>query len=370
MAGIVGLMGAPAEQPRMDDSQRAFLDELLTTPSPSGFETRGQRVWVDYVSQFADRVETGPYGNAVAVHEGDPDVDTEFAVGGHADEIGFIVRDVLDDGFLRISRVGGSDRTVSKGQHVTVHADDGPVQGVIGQTAIHLRQGEEEYEDISEQFVDVGAEDEEDAEDLVSIGDPVTFSSEVEELANGRIAARGVDNRAGTWVAAEALRRAAEAGADATVYAVSTVQEELGLNGAQMVGFDVNPDAYVAVDVTHATDNPDVAGSARGPVELSEGPVVGRGSANHPKLVELARESGEDDDVDYQLQAAGSRTGTDADGVFTQRGGVPSLNVGIPNRYMHTPVEVVDTEDLDAVAELCAGMAERAGEHESFDVDI
>jgi len=354
----------------MDESQRAFLDELLTTPSPSGFETRGQRVWVDYVSQFADRVETDPYGNAVAVHEGDPAVDTEFAVGGHADEIGFIVRDILDDGFLRISRVGGSDRTVSKGQHVTVHADDGPVQGVIGQTAIHLRQGDEEYEEISEQFVDVGAEDEEDAEELLSIGDPVTFSSEVQELANGRIAARGVDNRAGTWIAAEALRRATEAGADATVYAVSTVQEEVGLNGARMVGFDVNPDAYVAVDVTHATDNPDVAGSARGPVELSEGPVVGRGSANHPNLVELARESGDEADVDYQLQAAGSRTGTDADGVFTQKGGVPSLNVGIPNRYMHTPVEVVDVADLDAVADLCAAMAERAGEHAPFAVDI
>ncbi|KPN29468.1 lysyl aminopeptidase [Halolamina pelagica] len=354
----------------MDERQREFLDELLTTPSPSGFETRGQRVWVDYVSAFADRVETDAYGNAIAVHEGDPDVETEFAVGGHADEIGFIVRDIVDDGFLRLSRVGGSDRTVSKGQHVTIHTDDGPVQGVIGQTAIHLREGDEEYEDISEQFVDVGAEDDDDAEELVSIGDPVTFSSGIQELANSRVAARGMDNRVGTWVAAEALRRAAEAGADATVYAVSTVQEEVGLKGAQMVGFGIDPDAYVAVDVTHATDNPDVAGSNRGPVELSEGPVVGRGSANHPKLVDLARESGDDDDVDYQLQAAGSRTGTDADGVFTQRGGVPSLNVGIPNRYMHTPVEVVDTEDLEAVADLCAAMAERADGHEPFEVEI
>jgi len=363
-------MTLPTKTRRMDDSQRAFLDELLTTPSPSGFETRGQRVWVDYVSEFADRVETDAYGNAIAVHEGDNEVDTEFAVGGHADEIGFIVRDIVDDGFLRIARVGGSDRTVSKGQHVTVHTDDGPVQGVIGQTAIHLREGDEEYEDISEQFVDVGAADDDDAEDLVSIGDPVTFSSGIQELANSRVAARGMDNRVGTWVAAEALRRAAEAGADATVYAVSTVQEEVGLKGAQMVGFGIDPDAYVAVDVTHATDNPDVAGSNRGPVELSEGPVVGRGSANHPKLVDLARESGDDDDVDYQFQAAGSRTGTDADGVFTQRGGVPSLNIGIPNRYMHTPVEVVDTEDLDAVADLCAGMAERADAHEPFEVDI
>jgi len=355
----------------MDDSQRAFLDDLLTTPSPSGFETRGQRVWVDYVSQFADRVETDAYGNAVAVHEGDPSVDTAFAVGGHADEIGFIVRDIVEDGFLRIARVGGSDRTVSKGQHVTVHAQDESVQGVIGQTAIHLRDGsEDEYEDIAEQFVDVGAEDGEEAEDLVSVGDPVTFSSGIQELANRRIAARGLDNRAGTWVAAESLRRAADAGAEATVYAVSTVQEEVGLKGAQMVGFDLDLDAYVAVDVTHATDNPDVDGGNRGPVELSAGPVVGRGSANHPNLVALARESGDADDVEFQLQAAGSRTGTDADGVFTQRGGVPSLNIGIPNRYMHTPVEVVDTADLEAIADLCAGMAERADKYAPFEVEI
>ena len=355
----------------MQKRHREFLDALLTTPSPSGFETQGQRVWVDYVSQFADRVETDAYGNAVAVHEGDPGEDTEFAVGGHADEIGFIVRDITDDGFLRIARVGGSDRTVSKGQHVTVHTDDGPVQGVIGQTAIHLReQGEETYEEISEQFVDVGAVDDEDARDLVTIGDPATFSSEIQELKGSRVAARGMDNRTGTWVAAEALRRASEADADATVVAVSTVQEEVGLKGAQMVGYDLDPDAFVAVDVTHATDNPDVAGKAKGPVELSEGPVVGRGSANHPALVDLAREAADADDVDHQFQAAGSRTGTDADGVFTERGGVPSLNIGIPNRYMHTPVEVVDLEDLDAVADLCAGMAERAGESAPFGVDI
>ncbi|MFB6220371.1 MAG: M20/M25/M40 family metallo-hydrolase [Halolamina sp.] len=355
----------------MQNAQREFLDALLTTPSPSGFETRGQRVWVDYVSEFADRVETDAYGNAVAVHEGDPTDDTEFAVGGHADEIGFIVRDVTDDGFLRIARVGGSDKTVSKGQHVTVHSADGPVQGVIGQTAIHLRDtSDDEYEDVAEQFVDIGAVDEQDARELVEIGDAATFSSGVQDLKGTRVAARGMDNRVGTWVAAESLRRASEAGADATVVAVSTVQEELGLQGAQMVGYDLDPDAFVAVDVTHATDNPDVESSARGPVDLSEGPVVGRGSANHPALVDLARETGEADGVAHQFQAAGSRTGTDADGVFTERGGIPSLNIGVPNRYMHTPVEVIDMEDLNAVADLCAGMAERAARHAPFGVDI
>lgn len=354
----------------MHESRREFLTDLLETPSPSGFETDGQRVWAAYVREFADEVETDAYGNAVAVHEGSGDGPT-LAFTGHADEIGFIVRDVLDDGFLRIARVGGSDRTVSKGQHVTVHAEE-PVQGVIGQTAIHLRDpSEDEYEDVTEQFVDVGADDEETARELVEVGDPVTFSTTVRELAGSRIAARGIDNRTGTWAAAEALRRASEADVDATVYAVSTVQEEVGLNGARMVGFDrAEVDAFVAVDVTHATDNPDVATKHRGPVELGEGPVVTRGSANHPELVTLAREAADAADVDVQLQAAGTRTGTDADAFFTSRGGVPSLNVSIPNRYMHTPVEVVDTEDLVAVADLLAAVAEEAAGREGFAVEV
>ncbi|WP_066417679.1 M20/M25/M40 family metallo-hydrolase [Halorubrum aethiopicum] len=354
----------------MDESRRAFLDDLLATPSPSGFETAAQRVWVEYVSAFADDVTTDAYGNAVAVHEGDPDAPT-VAVAGHADEIGFIVRDVLEEGFLRIAPVGGSDRTVSKGQHVTVHADE-PVRGVVGQTAIHLRDRDaDEYEAIEGQFVDVGAADAEEAREHVSVGDPVTFSSGTAELVGSRIAARGVDNRAGIWVAAEALRRAAAADVDATVYAVSTVQEEVGLQGARMVGHDLEAvDAFVAVDVTHATDNPDVDAERRGPVELGDGPVIGRGSANHPVLVDLARDAAADAGIDVQLQAAGTRTGTDADAFYTARGGVPSLTVSIPNRYMHTPVEVVDLEDLDRVADLLSRVADGAAGVDSFAVDL
>ena len=358
----------------MDDTRRAFLDDLLATPSPSGFETPVQRVWTDYVRGFADRVETDAYGNAVAVHEGASDAPT-IAFTGHADEIGFIVRDVLDDGFLRIGRIGGSDRTVSKGQHVTVHADE-PVQGVIGQTAIHLRDGgDEEYENVAEQFVDIGVADADEAREHVEVGDPVTFSTGVRDLVGDRLAARGVDNRAGIWAAAEGLRRAAAAGTDATVCAVSTVQEEVGLQGARMVGVDRDAvDAFVAVDVTHATDNPDVDRERRGPVELGAGPVIGRGSANHPVLVDLARGAADEADLDVQLQAAGTRTGTDADAFYTARGGTPALNVSIPNRYMHTPVEVIDTADLDGVADLLAAIGAAAGDvepgPEPFAVDV
>ena len=355
----------------MDDSHREFLESLLETASPSGYETPGQRVWVGYVSEFADDVTVDEYGNAVAVHEGDPDVDVSVALAGHGDEIGFVVRRVTDDGFLKLGRVGGSDRTVSRGQHVTVQTDDGAVDGVVGQTAIHLREGEDEdVPEIAEQYVDVGATDGDEARDLVERGDPVTFTQQVRDLEGERVAARGMDNRVGIWAAAEGLRRAADAGAGATVYAVSTVQEEVGLKGAQMVGFDLDPDAVVATDVTHATDSPSVPAGKETGLELGAGPVVSRGSSNHPAVVEAVREVADDRDLAVQLQAAGIRTGTDADAFYTARGGIPSLNVGIPNRYMHTPVEVVDLGDLDAVATLLGRFAVRADEFAPFAVDV
>ncbi|MBX0323440.1 M42 family peptidase [Halomicroarcula sp. F13] len=352
----------------MDERRRTFLESLLTTPAPSGYEAESQRVWLDYVREFADEVRTDDYGNAVATLHGN---DTSVALAGHGDEIGFIVRDLTDDGFLRIERIGGSDKTVSRGQHVTVHTADGPVSGVVGQTAIHLRDPDDEsVPDVAEQHVDVGAEDGDELAELVDRGDPVTFQQTLSELENGRLAARGMDNRIGIWAAAEGLRRAAERGVDATVHAVSTVQEEVGLQGAKMVGFDLDPDAVLAVDVTHATDNPDSPGKRSNGIELGGGPVVARGSANHPVVVDALREAGADEDRDVQLQAAGIRTGTDADAFFTARGGIPSANVGLPNRYMHTPVEVVDPDDLAGVADLIAGFAVRADDHAPFSVDV
>lgn len=355
----------------MDRRRRDFLDRLLTTPSPSGFETRGQREWLEYVSEFADETRTDDYGNAVAVHEGDGGPALAFA--GHADEIGYIVRRIEDEGFLRIGPIGGSDRTVSRGQHVTVHTDDGPVQGVIGQAAIHLRDDDaEEVPDLRAQYVDVGAADEDEARDLVDIGDPVTVSTTVRDLHGGRVAARGMDDRVGVWAAAEGLRRAAEADVDTTVYAVATVQEEIGRQGAQMVGFDLadEVDGIVVADVTHATDHPSLDTSQRGPVALGDGPAVCRGSTNHPELVSLARAAAGDADVDVQLQAAGSTTGTDTDAFYVARGGTPSLYVGIPNRYMHTPVEVVDVADLDAVGTLLGAMAERSADRDGFGIEV
>lgn len=342
----------------MERSQRTFLDNLLETSTPSGFEAPGQRLWIGYVEEFADEVRVDEYGNAVAVVEGgEPTV----AIAGHSDEIGFMVRDIDEDGSIRMTAIGGSDKTVSRGQHVQIHTDDGVVTGVIGQTAIHMRDsGEESVRDIDEQHVDIGAADADEATELIERGDPITFQQTVSELENGRLSARGLDNRIGIWTAAETLRRAAKADPEATICAVSTVQEELGLRGARMVGFDLAPDAIIAVDVTHATGAPGTPGERKTGVELGGGPVVARGSANHPKLVAAVRDVAAESETNVQLQASGSRTGTDADAFYTARGGIPALNVGIPNRYMHTPVEVLELADLDSAAALLSEFAVQA----------
>ena len=355
----------------MDETRRDFLDNLLATATPSGFEAAGQRVFVDYVEPHADEVRTDAYGNAVAVHEGDPDVDISVVLAGHGDEIGLMVRDVTEDGFLKLTRVGGADKTVTRGQYVTVHGRDGPVSGVVGQTAIHLRgrDGDDGASDIDEMHVDIGAEDAEAATERVEIGDPITFDTSVTDLDGSLVAARGMDNRTGVWTAAEGFRRAVERDADTTVFAVSTVQEEIGRNGAEMVGYDLDPDVVLAADVTHATDTPGSPDEGSG-IELGEGPVVGRGAANHPVVVDAVRRVADEADVAVQLSAAGSDTGTDAESFYTARSGVAALNVSIPNRYMHTPVEVIDTADLDAVGELMGTFAARAEGFAPFAVDI
>jgi putative aminopeptidase FrvX len=354
----------------MDDSQREFLTTLLSTASPSGYEGPALRTWVEYVSEFVDTVETDAYGNAVATHEGESDL--AIAVTGHADEIGYAVSSITEEGFLRIVPVGGSDPSVSQGTQIEIQTDDGPVNGVIAQTAIHLRDRGEDGDtpDIAAQHVDIGAEDREAAADIVEVGDPAIPAVGVHDLAGSRIAGRGIDNRAGIWVAAEALRRAVDRDLDVTVHAVATVQEEVGLKGAEMVGTEIDADAVIAVDVTHASDNPAYPSDQANDVALGEGPVVGRGAANHPEVADAVREAATEADLPVQLMVAGRRTGTDADAFYTQRGGTPSLNLGIPNRYMHTPVEVIDLEDLDAAAAVAVETAAQAAGRSDFHVSL
>ncbi|GAB4179536.1 MAG: M42 family metallopeptidase [Terrimicrobiaceae bacterium] len=349
-----------------------FLKSLLETPSPSGFETRGQRVWSDYVAPFADKVESDSYGNVFATlnAEGTPKV----MLAGHGDELGLMVTHISDEGFLFFGGIGGVDRGLLRGQRVTVHGVEGPVQGVIGHLAIHMQEPDDRKKspEFHELFIDIGAGSKKEAARVVRVGDAATIAADVWELGGNRIAARGCDNRIGTWAAAEALRllKARKGSTKAQVVAVSTIQEENGLYGATMVGYRLRPTVAIAIDVTHATDIPPCSKPKHGDIRLGGGPVISLGSANHPVVAERLIHAAKAKKIPYQLEANPRRTGTDADAFFLQRGGIPTVTVGLPNRYMHSPVEVIDLSDLEALARLLAAFCESVEEDDSFRVEI
>ncbi|MDK3158033.1 M42 family metallopeptidase [Kamptonema cortianum] len=355
----------------MNQTSLQFLEKLINTPSPSGFETRGQRVWLDYVAQFADETSTDAYGNAIAVLN--PQGRTKIMVTGHADEIGFMVHYITDEGFLYVQAIGGVDVSLARGQRVHVHGAKGPVTGVTGALAIHLqdRSGEQKAPKIEEIFIDIGVKNRKEAEKLVSIGDPVTYVDAFEILRGNIAVARACDNRIGTFAAAETLRLLATGKkTDVCVVAVSTVQEENGLYGAKMVGYSVSPDAALVIDVGHATDIPPCTKTKHGDIRLGQGPILSVGSANHPVLVERLKACAAKAKIPFQKSIDPRWSGTDADGIFLSRGGTPTACIGLPNRYMHTPVEMIDLGDLENVARLCAEFCRGVRPGEKFKVKI
>lgn len=355
----------------MNKTSLQFLEKLINTPSPSGFEARGQRVWLDYVAQFADETYTDAYGNAFAVLN--PKEKTKIMVTGHADEIGFMINYITDDGFLYVQAIGGIDVSLARGQRVHVHGAKGSVTGVTGALAIHLqdRSGDQKVPKIEEIFIDIGVKDRQEAETIVSVGDPVTYVHGFEILRGNIAVARACDNRIGTFAAAETLRLLKESKkSDVCVVAVSTVQEENGLYGAKMTGYSVKPDAALVIDVGHATDIPLCVKTKHGDVRLGKGPILSVGSANHPVVVECLKAAGRKAKIPFQQGIDPRCSGTDADGIFLSHGGIPTACIGLPNRYMHTPVEMIDFSDLEAVSRLCAEFCRMTRKGQTFKVKI
>ncbi len=348
-----------------------FLRTLLETPSPSSGEAPGQRVWLDYVSEFADEVHSDAYGNAWAVLN--PKGTPRILVGGHADEIAFQIQYISDQGFLYFAPVGGPDVALARGQRVHVHHGKKKVLGVVGSLAIHMqdRGKKPELPDWHDLFIDIGAADKKDAEKRVSVGDLVTYTQGFEQLHGDLYAARGCDNRVGTFVAAETLRLCAGLKKlDACLIAVSTVQEENGLYGASMVGYSIHPDAALIVDVCQATDIPPADKKRFGDVKLGGGPALNRGSVNHPVLVDRLAAVAKKKKIAHQLGIDSRWSGTDADAVFKQRGGIPTAALGIPNRYMHSPIETIHLGDLETLAEWLHHFVADVSSKDKFKVQI
>jgi putative aminopeptidase FrvX len=344
----------------MDQTSRRFLETLLDAPGPSGFETGPARAWRAEADRFADRVAADVGGNSLATVN--PGGTPRIMLAGHIDEIGLMVVHIDDEGYVHFDPIGGWDSQVFVGQRVVLLGRQGPVPGVIGKAAIHLQEKEdrEKVSKPSDLWIDVGALHRADTETRLRVGDAGVLASSVQELPNGRIVSRSLDNRIGAFVVLEALRLLAADRPAASVTAVATTQEEIAYatgGGARTTAVGLDAQVAVVVDVTHATDHPGSDKKRHGDIKLGGGVVLSRGSAVNPVVFDRLVAAAEQESIPYVVQAAPRYTGTDADAIYTAQRGVATGLVSVPNRYMHSPNEMAALEDLDRAARLLAAFA-------------
>jgi len=348
----------------MHEPSHSFLKQLLHTPSASGFEHDIQNVVRAWASQYADDVRTDRHGNVLAVLN--PGGGPRVMLAGHCDQIALMVQHVDENGYLYVQPIGGWDMQILLGQNLTVWTKDGPVNAVVSRKATHLLTGDERNKvpQFTDVWVDIGAKDRKEAEALVTPGDPVTFALEYRDLRNGLATSPAMDDKVGVWVVMETLRLLKGRSLQASIYCVSTVQEEIGLRGATTSSYGIHPTVGIAVDVTHATDTPGNEKKQLGDVKLGSGPVLFRGANINRHVFERLQASAQAHEIPVQVRGAPRATGTDANAIQLARDGVATGLIGIPNRYMHSPVEVVSLDDLDRaarlLAEFCASVTPQA----------
>jgi endoglucanase len=303
-------------------------------------------------------MRTDVHGNVIAARNVQAPLRVMLA--GHCDQIGLVVQYIDDDGFIHVSTVGGWDPQVLIGQRLTVWSAQGPIPGIIARKPIHLLNEEERKQvpKIRDLWLDIGAKNKDEVLQIVRVGDPITLELRFQELQNGRAVSAAMDDKTGLWVVIEALRRVDRSKLQVAAYAVSTVQEEIGLRGAQTSSFSVDPHAGIAVDVTHATDCPTIEKKEEGDIRLGLGPVIYRGPNMNHKVVQRLLDAADRHVIPYQLGASGRATPTDANAIQVNRAGVAAALVSIPNRYMHSPVEMISLDDIDHAANLLARFLE------------
>jgi putative aminopeptidase FrvX len=346
----------------------AFLKTLLDTPGPSSFEAAPARAWRAEAQRFADSVSADVAGNSFATLDSKASLRLMFA--GHIDEIGIMVTHVDDEGYLSFDGIGGWDQQVFVGQRVVLLGRSGRVTGVVGKKAIHLMDKDErdKVSKVEDLWIDIGAVDRAEAESRIRIGDPGVLAAGVIEFPNGRLVSRSIDNRIGAFVVLEALRLLATDRPRASVSAVATTREEIAATGggARSSASRLEPDVAIVVDVTHATDYPGVDKRKHGDYRLGSGPTISRGASVSEIVFELLIETAESEGIPYRIEAASRDTHTDAEAIFNAHRGVATGLVSVPNRYMHSPNEMVALDDLERTARLLAAFARKLGPDTSF----
>jgi len=340
----------------MKKADKVFLFELLETPSPTGFEMPGQQIWAKHLKPIATKIECDAYGSTWATLEGKSK--KTIMLEAHADEIGYIIKHIDDKGFLRIDRVGGSDAATGRGRRVHILGDKGVVSGIIGNTAIHLRRdelGAEKAPAVHDLWVDVGASNSKEVAEMgLRVGHPMVYQDGPAELAHKRLISRALDNRIGSYIIAQVMKRIAASGKkpDVTLVCLNAIQEEIGGNGAMMATYRLKPEICVCLDVTHATDTPGIDPAKFGLVKLGHGPSLSHGTCNHPLIVKRLIELSKKKKIDIQHESSSRFSGTDTDKIFNSREGIPSALVSLPLRCMHSVVETAHLDDIESTIQL------------------
>ena len=345
-----------------------FLFDLLKASSPSGHEFEAQAVVEKYVGPVADSLKKDTLGNRIATIN--PNGNPRVLMTGHMDEIGFLIRYVNKDGFLFFDTVGGHDVGLVSGRKVKILTANGVVYGVTGRRAIHLLDADERKKlpKLENIWIDIGAKSKEEALKKIAIGDPVVYDQEPFYLENGCMCARGIDDRSGTYVVQEVLRRLAkDKNLQASLTSVSTTQEEIGTRGAIPASYSVHPTIGIAVDVGHATDFPDGDSNRLGEFKLGAGPILARGPNINPLIFKRLQECAESLKMPYQVEAESGPTGTDARVIQMSREGVATGLVSIPLRYMHTPNEMVCLDDIENVIQLLVAFVRSLKKEDNFE---
>lgn len=335
-------------------AENEFLHNYLNTPSPTGHEAAGQKVWLDYVKKYAHEHYVDTYGSVAAIYN--PGKPFKVVIEAHADEIGWYVNHIQKDGLMNVIRLGGSDHMIAPAKRVNVHTETGIVKGVFGWPAIHTRKtATEKSPKVEELFLDIGCTSKKEVEDLgVHVGTPITFDDELFEMNNRYFVGRGLDNRMGGFMISQVLRLLHEnkIELDYTLYVVNAVQEEIGLRGAQMIAHHIQPNMAIVTDVTHDTTTPMIKKSIEGERKCGAGPVITQAPAVHNHLFTHLIKTAQNNKIEFQRAASSRSTGTDTDSFAYSNAGVPSALISLPLRYMHTPVEAVEKNDVEATVSL------------------
>lgn len=351
----------------LSDTSLYFLERFMNTNGPSGFEFEAAACYRQYAETFAHKVSTDVLGNTIAVLN--PDAPFKVMLAGHYDEIGFQVTYISDEGFIYFRNVGGVDKNTVPGLEVNILTESGLLPGIIGRKAIHLQSPKEREtpSELKDLWIDTGIEDGAKVRELVKVGDAVSFRTNYHRAGENRIISKSLDDKIGAFVVIEVLKKLSSMKLPVGVYAVGTVQEEVGTRGVKTCSFDIDAQVGFCVDVGHAADVPGTDKKSAGDVILGKGPILTRNADNNPVLVRRMMETADKNSLPYQLVCGGKATGgTDTCSMQISRAGMATALVSIPNRYMHTPVEICDLRDVENAIEILASTIASFSGNDSF----